>query len=233
MDAQKLLDELLSSGQELVAKGRMAVEEKLNIPEVGEQRDAMLAGMSKGALAVGTLALLLGTKGGRKLTSGALKIGSLAAVSGLAWKAFQDWQAKQPGSATENGSGRPISELDAPEAQLRSLLLLRAMITAAKSDGHISAVEQEKINALIEHLGIDSDVLGIMRREIANPVDVAALVASVDTIAEAAEVYLTSLMVIDEDSPVGRKYLNDLASALKLDADLVAELETNASDSSI
>ena len=63
----------------------------------------------------------------------------------------------------------------------------------------------------------------------AKPVDVASLAANVDTVAEAAEVYMTSLMVIDPDQPTERKHLDDLASALKMDAGLVAELEAEAS----
>ena len=34
---------------------------------------------------------------GRKLTGGALKLGSLAALGGVAYKAYQNWQAIRPG----------------------------------------------------------------------------------------------------------------------------------------
>ena len=218
MNAQELLEQLLQSGRELAEKGQNLAEQKLDIPEAGEKREAMLSGMGKGALAAAAVALLLGTKGGRKLTGGALKLGSLAAVG---------WQAKQTGLATSE-KDKPIVELAPPQAEQRSLLLLRAMIAAAKADGHIDATEQEKINTLIEHLDLDSGTLTMMTREMAKPVAVEALAADVDSTAAAAEVYMTSLMVIDPDQPVEREHLNKLAAALKLDAVLVSTLEAEA-----
>lgn len=227
MNAQKLLEQLLQSGRELTEKGKTLAEEKLDIPEAGEKREAMLSGMGKGALAAGALALLLGTKGGRKVTGGVLKLGSLAAVGGVAWKVYNDWQAKQ-GDVAMNVNDKPVAELAPPQAEQRSLLLLRAMIAAAKADGHIDAAEQEKINVLIEHLDLDSGTLTMMTREMAKPVAVEALAADVDSTAAAAEVYMTSLMVIDSDQPAEREHLNELAAALKLNGELVTELETEA-----
>jgi len=227
MNAQKLLEQLLQSGKELTDKGKALAEEKLDIPEAGEKREAMLSGMGKGALAAAAVALLLGTKGGRKLSGGALKLGSLAAVGGLAWKVYNDWQGKHPDvAASEND--KPIAELAAPQAEQRSLLLLRAMIAAAKADGHIDATEQEKINTLVEHLDLDSGTLTMMTREVAKPVAVEELAADVDSAAAAAEVYMTSLMVIDPDQPSERDHLDRLAAALKLDNELVSQLETEA-----
>lgn len=227
MNAQKLLEQLLQSGKELTDKGKTLAEEKLDIPETGEKREAMLSGMGKGALAAAAVALLLGTKGGRKLSGGALKLGSLAAVGGLAWKVYNDWQGKQADVAA-NENDKPIAELAPPQAEKRSLLLLRAMIAAAKADGHIDATEQEKINTLIEHLDLDSGTLTMMTREMAKPVAVEELAADVDSAAAAAEVYMTSLMVIDPDQPSERDHLDRLAAALKLDNELVSQLETEA-----
>ncbi len=59
MDAQQILDMLLSSGQELVDKGKTIAEEKLNLPDNPEDRQKMLDGASKGAIAAGALAICL------------------------------------------------------------------------------------------------------------------------------------------------------------------------------
>ena len=77
----------------MAAKGQAVVEKKLDIEEPGEKRDATISGLKTGAVAAGMMALLVGTKSGRKFTGSALKLGSLAAVGGIAWQAYQNWSA--------------------------------------------------------------------------------------------------------------------------------------------
>ena len=48
MDTRNLIDSLLASGKTLADKGRDVAEDKLNIPEQGPERDAMLSGLGKG-----------------------------------------------------------------------------------------------------------------------------------------------------------------------------------------
>ncbi len=81
MDTKSLLDELLQSAKQMASQGQEVAETKLGVPEEGPDRDAMLKGMGKGAMAAGALALLLGTGAGRRLTGTALKLGSLAAIA--------------------------------------------------------------------------------------------------------------------------------------------------------
>jgi len=78
MNAKSLLEELLNTGREMAAKGQAVVEKKLDIEEPGEKRDATISGLKTGAVAAGVMALLVGTKSGRKLTGSALKLGSFA-----------------------------------------------------------------------------------------------------------------------------------------------------------
>ncbi|MEJ2177809.1 MAG: hypothetical protein P8Y12_07625, partial [Gammaproteobacteria bacterium] len=63
MDTRTFLDQLLSTGKSLSEKGRSYAEGKMNVPEAGPEREAMLSGMTKGAMAAGVIGLLLGTKG--------------------------------------------------------------------------------------------------------------------------------------------------------------------------
>lgn len=51
MDTQQVLDMVLTSGQELVNKGKALAEEKLNLPDNAEDRKIMLDGAGKGAMA--------------------------------------------------------------------------------------------------------------------------------------------------------------------------------------
>ena len=68
MNTKALLEQLLQSGQQYASKGKTLAEDKLNVPQQGQSRDAMLSGLGKGALAGGVLGLLLGTKSGRKIS---------------------------------------------------------------------------------------------------------------------------------------------------------------------
>ncbi len=52
-DAKVFVDQLLSSGKELAKKTQELAENKFGIPESGPERDRMLAGLGKGAIAGG------------------------------------------------------------------------------------------------------------------------------------------------------------------------------------
>lgn len=225
MDIHNLLEQLLKSGRQLANQGQDTVEQYLDIPQSGEKRDAMLSGAGKGALAAGALALLLGTGAGRKVTGSALKLGSLAAIGGVAYKAYQNWQS-QLGN-TEN-AGTSVAELSGSPANSRSMTLLKAMISAAKADGHIDDQEQAKISEQIGQMGFQADDLASIKAELEKPVDLAELVKAVDSPATAAEVYLASMLILDLQNQQERTYLQQLARELKLSEELVAQLEQQA-----
>ena len=73
-DAKRLMDQFLG-GQD------------------GKGAGEFMKGAGGGALAGGLAAILLGTKTGRKIGGEALKLGGMAAVGALAYKAYRDWQA--------------------------------------------------------------------------------------------------------------------------------------------
>jgi len=225
MDTSALLNQILKTGRDLATKGQDLAEKKLGVPGSGATRDAMLSGMGKGVAAAGLLAILLGTKGGRRLTGSAIKLGSLAAIGGLAYKAYQDWQAKQK---MVGGTGQRVDQLTGPSAEQRGRALLRALIAAAKADGHIDEKEQATIDNQIQKLNLDTETLHFIKDEVDRPLDAREIAAGADSPEAAAEIYLTSLAVIDVADEKERAYLNELAAHLKLASDLVAELEKQA-----
>lgn len=227
MDTKILLEQILNSTKDLAAQGRDKAEQRLGVPEAGPERDAMLSGMGKGALAAGALVLLLGTGAGRRLTGTALKLGSLAAIGGLAYKGYQNWQANQAGTQTDPGTR--IDELAGSEAADRSLVLLKAMIAAANADGHIDEAERRKIEDQISTLGLESDVARFIQDEMRKPRDVAAIASDADSVEAAAEIYLASRVVIDVNNESERVYLDQLAKALNLAPELVSQLEDQVS----
>ncbi len=110
MNMQSFLDDLIKTGRDYAEQGQKIAEEKLDISEDGDTREATLDGIKKGAIAAGALALLLGTRSGRKLTGSAIKIGSLAAVGGIAWKTWQNWADEQANSSAKDPSTKTQAE---------------------------------------------------------------------------------------------------------------------------
>ena len=98
------------------------------------------------------------------------------------------------------------------------------MLGAAKADGHIDDRERELIDAQIADLTGDRALEAWVDQELRKPVDPADIAARATTPELAAEMYLASLLMIDEESFMEKAYLDELARRLQLDEALRAEL---------
>ncbi|NIC04193.1 tellurite resistance TerB family protein [Billgrantia bachuensis] len=192
----------------------------------------------KSLLGGGAMGLLVGSKRGRKLGGKALKYGAIAAVGMLAWKAWQNSQSssqnaqgsqdKSGQTAASGAEGARVEELEGEYQERRSLELLQAMIMAARADGHIDAQERELITQQIDALGADDELHRWVEQQLSAPLDAEALARQADSPQAAREMYLISVAVIDEQNPMERAWLDQLAKALKLPAELAGELEHQA-----
>jgi len=219
VDAKRLLDQVLG----------------------GAGSNPNLRGMGVGAVAGGLAAILLGTKSGRNLGGTALKLGGLAAVGALAYKAYSDWQAGKAADTTSTAppplmlpapSGTPFNPGDEAVQQSLARGLLRAMIAAAKSDAHIDAQEQTRIFAEMDKLELTADDKVFVMDELRAKLDIDAVAAAATSPEIAAEIYAASLLAIDPDNAAERGYLTMLAARLKLDDKLVAHLHDSVARSS-
>lgn len=191
-------------------------------------------GFARGAAAGGLLGLLLGGKGVGKMAGGALRYGGAAALGALALQAYQNYQRNR-------GPGGPVSMTPEQFASLSpqalphaqpaadggsfQLVLIRAMIGAAKADGHVDADEQQRLFGEIEKLGLDAAAKGVVFDLLAKPVDLGAIANAVATPEQAAEVYLASRLAINPDVAAERAYLDALAGRLNLPAELRQHLD--------
>ncbi len=191
-----------------------------------------------GGLAGSALVGAISGKKGKKMAKGALKVGALAAVGGLAYKAYQGYRQNQAsvtpavrGQASnaqlaDNSSWQNISEqrfeavTENPEGA-GSLLLLRAMIAAAASDGHMDSDEQNRVFEEAERLSLSQQDKARLFDELRNPLGLPQIVAEVNNPETAVEVYAASLVAIGEYHPEGHAYLRSLALALELPSELV------------
>lgn len=223
MSVQQLLQQLLQSGQGLA----QTASAKVSDSKLGSN----LGGFGGGAIAGGVLGILLGNKKFRKMGGKVGAYGGAAALGALGLKVYQDWQSKQGAAAAQGQpvpqpAAQPVLSLPAPGIEQHSRVVLSAMIAAAKADGHIGAEERQLMESEVVKLSSDPSDRAWFDAELAKPADPSQVAALATSPELAAEVYLASLLVVDEESFMERAYLDELARNLKLDPSLKADLES-------
>ena len=186
-----------------------------------------------GAAAGGLGAIVLGTHAGRNLASKAVKLGSLALIGGLAYKAIQNYQAGRPLISAEDaahlteapvGTGYETSAVTHDSA----LLYIRAMISAAAADGRIDPTEQQKIFGSLRQAGMEAGAEEFLSKELNNPASIDDLVAGVKTEQEAVQVYTAARVAIDPNTADNKQFLATLASGLGMDDKLMQHIDAAA-----
>lgn len=219
MNTRGLLDQLLKSGQQMLEKQGGATKPGSASGGLG----GLLSGAGGGLLGGGALGLLLGSKKARKYGGKALAYGGLAALGVLAYKAYGNWQANQRVAAAEP---QTIDRLPPAQAEQHSQAVLRALVAAAKSDGHIDERERALIEGEFTRLDSDRELQHWLHAELNKPLDPAEVARAAQTPEMAAEMYLASVMMVDEENFMERAYLDELARQLRLDPGLRQELES-------
>lgn len=215
MNAKSLLDQLLGAGQSALS----------NLPGTAAGGKP---GFGTGMLAGGVLGLLLGDKRVRKFGGKALTYGGAAALGALAFRAYSNWQQqKAAAGAAPAPVAQPAQFLPAP-AEDHSRAVLKALIAAAKSDGHIDARERSLIEEKLASLADDPALRSWIDQEVARPLDPAEVAAAAGSMEVASEMYLVSVLAVDSESFMERAYLDALATQLKLPAELKVQLEAEA-----
>jgi uncharacterized membrane protein YebE (DUF533 family) len=186
-----------------------------------------------GAAAAGFGGLLLGTRGGRGMVGSAIKLGGLTLIGGLAYKAWQNYQAgTRPATPAGEITAAPHGTGFAPDDgddDARALLMVRAMIAAAAADGRIDNMERDRIFGNLRQAGLEDEAADFIEREFKAPLSATALVGLSTSPQSAAQIYTAARLAIDPDTDAEKAFLSVLAKGLKLDADLVAHIDAAAS----
>lgn len=194
-------------------------------------------GLVGGAAAGGIMALLVSNKSARKLAGKAATYGGAAMLGGLAYKAYQNYRHNS------NVNTRP-TELDSSQSQNSfhqqaissahqqqdsfELTLMKAMIAAAKADGHIDAQEQQRIFQAVEKMDLSAAEKGLLFDCLQQDIPIDEITSSVSSIELKSEIYLASCLVIEPDHAAEREYLDRLATTLELPEELAFQLEQQA-----
>lgn len=232
MKTQGFLDQLLKTAQQglgpngldgLLGGGSRTAPARSDAKAA--DKGLLNADFGKGALAGGALGLLLGkNRTTRKLAT----YGGLAALGVMAYKAYGDYKRQQEGVAT--AEPRTVDRLPAPEAELHSQAILKALVAAAKADGHIDARERSVIEGEFNRIDNDAQLRQWLSAELERPLDPAEVARAATSPEMASEMYLASVLAADEQSYMERAYLDELARQLNLDDALKARLEQQVRD---
>ncbi|MHA3735009.1 tellurite resistance TerB family protein [Pseudomonas sp. Eth.TT006] len=232
MNTRGLLDQLLKSGQDLLQNKAGGAQNKSAAGGLGGllggasgsgALGGLLSGAGGGALAAGAMGLLLGSKKARKVGGKVAVYGGLAALGVLAYKAYGNWNA-QKGTAPQT-EPQTLDRLPPAQAEQHSQAILKALVAAAKSDGHIDDRERQLIEGEFSKLDNDQELQHWLHAELNKPLDPADVARAASTPEMAAEMYIASVMLVDEESFLEKAYLEELAKQLKLEPGLKDELE--------
>lgn len=168
-----------------------------------------------------------GVPGNAQARSGGSNYAMLASLGMMAFQAYQAWQRQQ--ASAPQDAPRTVDQLAGPEAEDHSHAVLRALIAAAKADGKIDDQERAMIS---KEIALHTDDPGLQQwldSELAkplNPIEVAQ--AAENEPGMAAEMYLASVLLVDDQQDAERNYLDELAAALQIDPQLQVHLEQQA-----
>ncbi|QKV66202.1 tellurite resistance TerB family protein [Pseudomonas sp. 43A] len=232
MNTRGLLDQLLKSGQDLLQNKAGASQNKSASGGLGGLLSGasgsgglggLLSGAGGGALAAGAMGLLLGNKKVRKVGGKVAIYGGLAALGVLAYKAYGNYNA-QKGTAPQS-EPQTLDRLPPAQAEQHSQAILKALVAAAKADGHIDDRERQLIEGEFTKLDNDQELQHWLHAELNKPLDPTDVARAASTPEMAAEMYIASVMLVDEENFMEKSYLDELARQLKLEPGLKVELE--------
>ncbi|MHC5305653.1 tellurite resistance TerB family protein [Bartonella sp. LJL80] len=208
LDAKKIFTDLLQSRDSATQNSQNATEQNnaANF-SVGDLLGGLFGGNQKG-----------------NMLEGLIKGGGLAAIAGVAFEALKNFQ-KDDDAANQKVDLTDIGQSGAEHNSDFALTLVRAMIQAAKADGHVDAKERKLIQAKIAESDIDEKTTQFLMAELEKPVDLDSLVKTVNTDEQKTELYVASRMALDPNKPKDRNYLDNLTQKLSLPEGLLKQVE--------
>jgi uncharacterized membrane protein YebE (DUF533 family) len=209
MDLKSLLNQALNS--DLVKQGQQQIKQQSN--------SGSLKSLGAGAVGGGLVSLLMGSKKSKKLGKSALKIGGVAALGALAYKVYNDYQAQN------DPNKNSLQENFNSDDDIHCELILKAMIAAAKADGHVDQQEMDRIEQTLKQAGADHKLQTLLQTELNKPLDPTEVARLANSPQQASEIYLASLIVTDEQNFMEKAYLQELAKQLQLSPEVTFQLE--------
>lgn len=169
-----------------------------------------------GPAALGGLAgLLLGGKG----ISGAIKGAIVGGGGAFLWNQYKA-KFREKNVAEPQFQGGAVS---APAE--RTERMIRAIIYAAKADGHIDDQEQDNITKQVQAMKLGEAAQRIVSAAMSEPLDANAVASGVMDEEEALQLFTVSCAAVNIDNSMERNYIDTLAVALHIPRDVARDIE--------
>jgi len=169
--------------------------------------------------------------GGSKSMKGAAAGGALAILGSIALQALRnagsqskDGLKLDPSASLSAGLRQPENPQEEQQLHSVAVLIVKAMVNAAKADGRVDEKEIQRIIGNAKKDGIAGEAEELLDSELRKPMDTDGIVRAASNPQVAAQVYAASLMAIDLDTADEKNYLAELARKLRLDGSVVQRL---------
>jgi uncharacterized membrane protein YebE (DUF533 family) len=189
------------------------------------------------AVAGGLAALLLGTSTGRSVAAGAVKLGGLAGLGGIAYKAFSNWQQNRPlmegvpgleqlTAPAPTGSGFHADDHSHDSAQL----IVRAMAATARADGTIDPGQRARLAEQMQRADLGSDERAFLDEALAHPLSPGEIARNVAGNSQlAAQIVAAASLVADPANAKEQEFLSRLGIELGISGDLLSHIRAAVS----
>lgn len=165
---------------------------------------------------------------------GMLKAGGATALAAMLWNKYKDRivppasPANTSAPAALSTPAPPLTTSDGTTLDDSTSRIIRAMVYAAKSDGHIDDNEQAAISQRLRQLDAGPAASQLVAQAMNEPLDPTKVAAGVDDPKEAMALFLASCSVISLDNFMENAYLDGLAKALGLPEEMKKEIQDEA-----
>ncbi|MEA3302259.1 MAG: tellurite resistance TerB family protein [Pseudomonadota bacterium] len=223
-----------SLGDLLGSLGKMAggAQADTAAPQGGQQAETggalgdLLGNLGNNKAALGGLGALAGALlgGGGKSVGGAMGGGALAMLASMAMSALKN--AGEKPSQPPQALTEPQTRDDKLVLENDAETIVKAMINAAKADGKIDNAEIQKIVGKLDDDGLSQQEKDFFISEANKPLNINGVIASAGNKPEmAAQIYAASLLAIEVDTAAEQRYMQQLASGLRLHPRVTAHIE--------
>lgn len=218
MDFRKLLDDLSQKATQ--AAKDFQLDERIEqgkdygaevIEKIKTDRSAQIKA-GGGAL---LLAMLLGTRGGRNIVRTSAKVGAVAGLGALAYRAWLRKSGHEVESEDSAGSVGFVNDDEVDEAFAEALI--RTMVAAAWADGALDQAEHGAIASALEQTNENSSVRRLLLNEESEAENLAKISKAARSPNHAAQLYAAAAIVTGDTNVAEAGFLARLSEGLGIE----------------